>query len=271
MACGFSSSYAFSQDHCSSNALFGQNSCQVCHTDETLDVDYQGDSYQTSISNLEFEWTNLSDKFNELIYDDEQELPTISSNVDYRLSPEKADQFWSYGEQVLWTEYEGVNEYYTDPGTVLVFRKSKVGSSININEKSWPAAEAHILVSAPLVFREMDIESFEESDKQVRNYCVLVPLNAIEPKVVEEEEMEEDVPEEVEVEEVELESAGEEPNEQDEASEQPQVVIEETQPDPQPEPEVQLEAAAPVNITSNQTQTAAGAHHVALVAIALLG
>ena len=256
------SSFAFDASVCETDPMFGQYDCTVCHTEDPVDVAMSDGKYEAEISNIEFEWENLSDQFNELIYDDEQEYPEVYSNVSVIQDPSRDDSFWTYGEQVLWTEYEGVNEYYTDPGMKLVFRKSKPTSKIMIEERSWSQENASVLVKAPLVFREMDIESFEESDKEVRNYCVLYPLKASDPQVSQDNSNEGNVQETPEPT-VDLTSASETSNA--DVSGDPEVEVSMAIDE---EPSVDLEAAGPY-ISSPQTQTPTGTAHIILLIMAL--
>lgn len=59
-------SFALEVD-CASNALFTENSCDVCSTD-TRKALFDGANYESVISGISFEWTNESDGYHELIY-----------------------------------------------------------------------------------------------------------------------------------------------------------------------------------------------------------
>ena len=157
---------------------------------------------------------------------------------------------------MLWTEYEGIEEYYTDPGSSLTHRKMNNDASIRVQAFEPPLDESYILFVSPLKYRDFDIESFEESDVQVRNYCqrMLVPFEAAVEPIVEPEPEVEVLPE-------------------------IDIMDDFVEPDPiptmevvTPEPEVELESAgpdpAPVVITSHQTNTQSGPAHVFLVILA---
>lgn len=223
-------------------------------TEEPISASKSGDTYSAEITNIEFEWENLSDQFQELIYQGEQELPEIISNLKVTKDPEKDENFWTYSEQIIWTEYEGVNEFYISPGSEVFFRKSKSGAKLTVSEKNWPSAGGSVLIKSPLVYRDFQVDSFEESDRQVRNYCTAYTINADTSAATEPEE-----------EEMEEEETAPEPEEELEAAPEEEMEEEETI----PEPEEELEAAGPA-ITSDQTQTPTGTEHVVLVVLAAI-
>ena len=126
-------------------SLFEQNSCNICEVSETgVTTTYEDGLHSAEISPVEVRWKNslepstkvcadLEDKTEEekeecradqLIYENDQVEAQIISTYDYSLEPVDQNEFWTYGDDVLWLPYDGQNEFYLNPDDEILFKKT---------------------------------------------------------------------------------------------------------------------------------------------------
>ena len=117
-------------------SLFEQNSCNICEvSDADILTTYEDGLHSAEINQLDVRWKNdlgpsakvcadLDQKTEEeqeeckadqLIYENDQLDTQIISNYDHSFDPADQNEFWSYGEDILWLPYDGQNEFYLNP------------------------------------------------------------------------------------------------------------------------------------------------------------
>lgn len=164
------SSFAEPQSaECSSNPSFGTNSCEVCYTD-TFDATETGDGWTSNITDVKIPWKHAGGEKAEIIYDNEQKFPEIKTALKFSTKPEKPEELWTNHESLVWTPFSDHKEVFIKKGEEIGLYKLADKAGITVQGKK---ADDTLLFLSPLVVRDFDMETNEDSDQKTRNICVL--------------------------------------------------------------------------------------------------
>lgn len=154
---------------CGSNPSFGTESCEVCYTD-TFEANETPNGWISNITSVKIPWKHNEGDKAEIIYDNEQKSPTIKTTLKFSTKPEKAEELWQNHESLVWTPFSDHKEVFIKEGEEIGLYKLADKAGITVEGKK---PEDTILFHAPLVVRDFDVETNEDSDAVTRNICVL--------------------------------------------------------------------------------------------------
>lgn len=154
---------------CSSNPSFGTNSCEVCYTD-TFDATETGEGWTSNITDVKIPWKHAGGDKAEIIYDNEQKFPEIKTTLKFSTKPEKPEELWTNHESLVWTPFSDHKEVFIKKDEEIGLYKLADKAGITVQGKK---ADDTILMLSPLVVRDFDMETNEDSDQKTRNICVL--------------------------------------------------------------------------------------------------
>jgi hypothetical protein len=154
---------------CSSNPSFGANSCEVCYTD-TFDATETQSGWTSNITTVKIPWKHAGGAKAEIIYDNEQKLPEIKTTLKFSTKPEKAEELWTNHESLVWTPFSDHKEVFIKKGEEIGLYTLADKAGITVQGVK---ADDTVLFHSPLVVRDFDIDTNEDSDSKTRNICVL--------------------------------------------------------------------------------------------------
>lgn len=154
---------------CSSNPSFGTNSCEVCYTD-TFNATETGEGWTSNITDVKIPWKHAGGEKAEIIYDNEQKFPEIKTTLKFSTKPEKPEELWTNHESLVWTPFSDHKEVFIKKDEEIGLYKLADKAGITVQGKK---ADDTILLLSPLVVRDFDMETNEDSDQKTRNICVL--------------------------------------------------------------------------------------------------
>ena len=154
---------------CSSNPSFGTNSCEVCYTD-TFDATETQWGWTSNITTVKIPWKHAGGDKAEIIYDNEQKLPEIKTTLKFSTKPEKPEELWTNHESLVWTPFSDHKEVFIKKGEEIGLYTLADKAGITVQGTK---ADDTVLFHSPLVVRDFDVETNEDSDSKTRNICVL--------------------------------------------------------------------------------------------------
>jgi hypothetical protein len=154
---------------CGTNPAFGTNSCEVCYTD-TFEATEANDGWVSNITNVKIPWKHNGGEKAEIIYDNEQKFPEIKTTLKFTTKPEKKEDLWINHESLVWTPFSDHKEVFVQEGEEIGLYKLADKAGITVQ---WKKPDDTILFHTPLVVRDFDVETNEDSDAKTRNICVL--------------------------------------------------------------------------------------------------
>jgi len=154
---------------CSTNPSFGTNSCEVCYT-ETFDATETGEGFTSNITEVKIPWKHNEGELDEIIYDNEQKFPEIVSTIKVTSKPEKKEELWTNHESLIWTPFADHKEVFIGEGEEVGLYKLQDKAGITVTGKK---ADDTIMFVTPLVVRDFDAKTNEDSDPTTRNICVM--------------------------------------------------------------------------------------------------
>ncbi len=154
---------------CSTNPSFGTNSCEVCYT-EKFDATETPEGFTSNITSVKIPWKHNGGELDEIIYDNEQKFPEIVSTIKVTSKPEKKEELWKNHESLIWTPFADHKEVFIGDGEELGLYKLQDKAGITVTGKK---ADDTIMFVTPLVVRDFDAKTNEDSDSTTRNICVM--------------------------------------------------------------------------------------------------
>lgn len=154
---------------CSTNPSFGSNSCEVCYT-ETFDATETPDGFTSNITSIKIPWKHNGGELDEIIYDNEQKFPEIQSTIKVTSKPEKKEELWTNHESLIWTPFSDHKEVFIGEGEEVGLYKLQDKAGITVTGKK---ADDTIMFVTPLIVRDFDAKTNEDSDPTTRNICVM--------------------------------------------------------------------------------------------------
>jgi len=115
-------------------------------------------------------WKHAGGDKAEIIYDNEQKLPELKTTLKFSTKPEKAEELWTNHESLVWTPFSDHKEVFIKKGEEIGLYKLADKAGITVQGSK---ADDTVLFHSPLVVRDFDIETNEDSDSKTRNICVL--------------------------------------------------------------------------------------------------
>ncbi|MCB9806911.1 hypothetical protein H6768_03380 [Candidatus Peribacteria bacterium] len=153
---------------CSTSKDFGENTCEVCYTDNFEATETQT-GWTSNITNVKIPWKHNGGELDEIIYDNEQKLPEIKSTLTVTTKPTKPEDLWTNHESLIWTPFSDHKEVFIKDGDEIGLYKLQDKAGITVTGKK---PEDTILFVTPLVVRDFDSKTNEDSDPVTRNICV---------------------------------------------------------------------------------------------------
>ena len=154
---------------CSTNPSFGTNSCEVCYT-ESFDATETPDGFTSNITSVKIPWKHNGGELDEIIYDNEQKFPEIQSTLKVTSKPEKKEELWTNHESLIWTPFSDHKEVFIGDGEEIGLYKLQDKAGITVTGKK---ADDTIMFVTPLIVRDFDAKTNEDSDPATRNICVM--------------------------------------------------------------------------------------------------
>jgi hypothetical protein len=154
---------------CSTNPSFGTNSCEVCYT-ESFDATETPDGFTSNITSVKIPWKHNGGELDEIIYDNEQKFPEIVSTIKVTSKPEKKEELWTNHESLIWTPFSDHKEVFISDKEEIGLYKLQDKAGITVTGKK---ADDTIMFVTPLVVRDFDAKTNEDSDPTTRNICVM--------------------------------------------------------------------------------------------------
>lgn len=154
---------------CSTNPSFGTNACDVCYTD-SFDATETADGFTSNVTSVEIPWKHNGGELDEIIYDNEQKFPEIKSTIKVTTKPEKPEELWTNHESLIWTPFTDHKEVFITDGEEVGLYKLQDQAGITVTGKK---ADDTIMFVTPLVVRDFDSKTNEDSEPQNRNICVM--------------------------------------------------------------------------------------------------
>lgn len=153
---------------CSTSPDFGTNTCEVCYTDD-FDANETSTGWTSNITNVKIPWKHNGGELDEIIYDNEQKLPEIKSTLTVTTKPTKPEDLWTNHESLIWTPFSDHKEVFIKDGDEIGLYKLQDKAGITVMGKK---PEDTIMFVTPLVVRDFDSKTNEDSDPTTRNICV---------------------------------------------------------------------------------------------------
>jgi len=154
---------------CSTQPSLTANSCEVCYTDD-FEATATKDGWASTITNVKIPWKHAGGEKAEIIYDNEQKFPEIKTTLKYTAKPEKASELWTNHETLVWTPFPDHKEVLIENNDEIGLYKLANKASITVTGKN---IDDTLLFLTPLVVRDFDIATNEETSPKTRNICVL--------------------------------------------------------------------------------------------------
>lgn len=154
---------------CSTDPSFGTNTCEVCYTENFNSV-ATAEGWTSNITSVKIPWKHNDGELDEIIYDNEQKFPEIKSALKVTTKPEKPEELWTNHESLIWTPFSDHKEVFIGKGEEVGLYKLQDKAGITVTGKK---ADDTIMFVTPLVVRDFDSKTNEDSDPQTRNICVM--------------------------------------------------------------------------------------------------
>lgn len=154
---------------CSTNPSFGTNSCEVCYT-ESFEAMETPEGFTSNITSVKIPWKHNGGELDEIIYDNEQKFPEIVSTIKVTSKPEKKEELWTNHESLIWTPFADHKEVFIGDGEEVGLYKLQDKAGITVTGKK---TDDTIMFVTPLVVRDFDAKTNEDSDPITRNICVM--------------------------------------------------------------------------------------------------
>jgi len=153
---------------CSTNKSFGENSCEVCYADN-FEATESSTGWTSNITSVKVPWKHNGGEQDEIIYDNEQKFPEIRSTLTVTTKPTKPEELWTNHESLIWTPFSDHKEVFIGEGDEIGLYKLQDKAGITVIGKK---PEDTIMFVTPLVVRDFDSKTNEDSDPVTRNICV---------------------------------------------------------------------------------------------------
>ncbi len=158
---------------CSSDAIFGQNTCDQCFTGRAVKVGER-------LSGLSDNWTNSTS--NVLIaVKDEQKTPNMVS-FDSVWTPTSADEskMWKSSPEIVWIPgTSGKDEFQLTSGQKVKFIETDLGAGFTLTSSNKKNGETIGLLRFPVTYYTMDMSTVTRSTTPTTHYeCVKYTLDA---------------------------------------------------------------------------------------------
>jgi len=154
---------------CSTEPSLTANSCEVCYIDD-FEATATKDGWTSNITNVKIPWKHAGGEKAEIIYDNEQKFPEIKTTLKYTAKPEKASELWTNHETLVWTPFPDHKEVLIENDDEIGLYKLANKAGITVTGKN---IDDTLLFLTPLVVRDFDIATNEETSPKTRNVCVL--------------------------------------------------------------------------------------------------
>lgn len=154
---------------CGSNPGFGTNTCEVCYTDN-FEATEGPEGWVSNISTVKIPWKHNGGDLDEIIYDNEQKFPEIKTALKFSTKPEKPKDLWTNHESLIWTPFSDHKEVFIQKDTEIGLYKLQDKAGITVHGKK---PDDTLMFVTPLVVRDFDSKTNEDSDPVTRNICVL--------------------------------------------------------------------------------------------------
>lgn len=154
---------------CTSHPSFDANKCQVCYT-ETFDAAETATGWTSNITTVTIPWEHDGGELDEIIYDNEQKFPEIKTSLAFTTNPVKPEELWMNHESLVWTPFTDHKEVFIKKGEEVGLYTLAEKAGITVQGKK---ADDTIMLVTPLVVRDFDPKTNEDSDANTRNICVL--------------------------------------------------------------------------------------------------
>jgi hypothetical protein len=154
---------------CSSNKIFDTNTCEVCYTD-TFEATETKDGWISNITDVKIPWKHAGGEKAEIIYDNEQKFPEIKTTLKYSTKPTKPQELWTNHESLVWTPFSDHKEVFIKKSEEIGLYTLANSAGITVNGSD---IDSNLLFVTPLVVRDFDVATNEESASKTRNICVL--------------------------------------------------------------------------------------------------
>lgn len=158
---------------CTSDPTFAANTCQVCYTD-TFDATETKDGWISNISSVEIPWKHNGGNLDEIIYSTEQKFPEIKTTLTFTTKPEKSEELWINGATLIWTPFSDHKEVFIKKGTSVGLYTLAENAEISVQGTK---PDDTLMFVTPLVVRDFDAKTNEDSDPKTRNICVKGTFN----------------------------------------------------------------------------------------------
>lgn len=166
---------------CSTDPSFAANTCEVCYTDN-FEATETPEGWVSNISTVKIPWKHNGGELDEIIYDNEQKLPEIKTVMKFTTKPEKPEDLWTNHETLIWTPFSDHKEVFIKKGAEIGLYKLQDKAGITIHGKK---PEGTIMFVTPLVVRDFDSKTNEDSDPVTRTICVMGKFTVKKPTIIE--------------------------------------------------------------------------------------
>jgi hypothetical protein len=153
---------------CSTNKSFGENTCEVCYTDN-FEATESSTGWTSNITSVKIPWKHNGGEQDEIIYDNEQKFPEIKSTLTVTTKPTKPEELWTNHESLIWTPFSDHKEVFIGEGDEIGLYKLQDKAGITVVGKK---PEDTVMFVTPLVVRDFNSKTNEDSDAVTRNICV---------------------------------------------------------------------------------------------------
>lgn len=153
---------------CTSDPSFAANTCQVCYTD-TFDATETKDGWISTITSVQIPWKHNGGNLDEIIYSTEQKFPEIKTTLAFTTKPEKTEELWTSDATLIWTPFSDHKEVFIKQGASVGLYTLAENASISVTGTK---PEDSLLFVTPLVVRDFDAKTNEDSDPKTRNICI---------------------------------------------------------------------------------------------------
>lgn len=154
---------------CTTHPSFDKNSCDVCY-EETFTSQTSKEGWSSDITEIKIPWKNQSGDLFEIIYSNEQELPSIKSEITVTSKPEKPEDLWENHETLIWDPFPDHKEAIVKKDEEVGLYRLKAKSTVHVEGKK---PDDTIVFLAPLTVRPFDPKINQDGQPKDRNICVL--------------------------------------------------------------------------------------------------
>lgn len=154
---------------CTTHPSFDKNSCDVCY-EETFTSQTTKEGWSSDITEVKIPWKNQSGDLFEIIYSNEQELPSIKSEITVSSKPEKPEDLWENHETLIWDPFPDHKEAIVKKDEEVGLYRLKAKSTVHVEGKK---PDDTIIFLAPLTVRPFDPKINQDGQPKDRNICVL--------------------------------------------------------------------------------------------------